>query len=190
LDSEELLAQLADIHLPAEITSWPPAPGWWILALIVLVLVVLAIRRYIRHRNLHQICQHALAELSRCYNSYANEASGGGDDLKLKYVNEFNSVIRRVALYHFPQPNVASLSGRAWVDFIREKGESSRLDDSIAAALSFGRFQTECDVDVDALNNLGEEWITSLYLGDPNSTKESLNPTASDISGVDQVTNA
>ena len=190
MDSEELLAQLADIHLPAEISYWPPAPGWWILALIVLVLMVLAIRRYIRHRNLHQICQHALAELNRCYNSYVNEASGGGDDKKLRYVNEFNSVIRRVALYHFPQSNVASLGGHAWVDFIRKKGESSKLDDSIAAALSFGRFQTECDVDVVALNSLGEEWITSLYLGDPNSTKESLNLTASETAGVDQVTNA
>jgi len=190
LDSEELLAQLADIHLPAEISYWPPAPGWWILALIVLALVVLAIRRYIRHRNLHQICQHALAELSHCYNSYAKRASADGDDQKLRYVNEFNSVIRRVALYHFPKSNVASLGGHAWVDFIRKKGESSRLDDSIAAALSFGRFQADCDVDVVALNSLGEEWITSLYIGATKSTKEGANQAASDSASLDQVTNA
>ncbi len=181
MDSEELLAQLADIHLPADISYWPPAPGWWILTLIALALLMLAIRRYIKHRNLLQICRHALAELSRCYSSYANEASGTGNNLKLKYINEFNSVIRRVAIYHFPQSNVASLGGRAWVDFIKEKGESSKLDDSIAAALSFGRFQSECDVDVIALNSMGEEWISSLYLGHPNPTKKNLNSTTSDI---------
>ncbi|MDD9889677.1 MAG: DUF4381 domain-containing protein [Gammaproteobacteria bacterium] len=84
--------------------------------------------------------------------------------LRLRYVNEFNSVMRRVALVHFPQANVASLGGDAWVDFIRQKGDSSGLNDEIAAALSFGRFQTQCDVDVDAMNSLGQAWITSLYL--------------------------
>jgi hypothetical protein len=64
--------------------------------------------------------------------------------------------------------NVASLGGNAWVDFIREKGDSSQLDDGIAAALSYGRFQTECEVDVEAMNNLGQQWVTSLYLGDQN----------------------
>jgi len=81
-------------------------------------------------------------------------------------------VIRRVALYHFPQAKVASLGGAAWVAFIREKGDSSRLDDDIAAALSYGRFQTECDVDVEAMNSLGQQWIASLYLGKNEASSE------------------
>ena len=66
---------------------------------------------------------------------------------------------------HFPQTNVASLGGDDWVDFIRKKGDSSLLSEKIAAAISYGRFQTACDVDVDILNNLGHIWIRSLYLG-------------------------
>ena len=95
------------------------------------------------------------------------------DRLKLRFVNEFNSVMRRVALYHFPQANVASLAGVAWVDFIREKGDSSLLNDEIAQALSYGRFQTKIEVDVDALNSLGQQWITSLYLSQPETNAES-----------------
>ena len=34
------LAQLRDIHLPPPIEWWPPAPGWYVLALIVLGAVV------------------------------------------------------------------------------------------------------------------------------------------------------
>ncbi|MEC7549612.1 MAG: DUF4381 domain-containing protein, partial [Pseudomonadota bacterium] len=45
MDSEELLAQLADIHLPAEISFWPPAFGWWILALLLLVAGSFATRK-------------------------------------------------------------------------------------------------------------------------------------------------
>ena len=164
MDSEELLAQLADIHLPAPVSLWPPAPGWWLLALLCAVAAYLLLQRYLRYWRLHQVCQHALAELARCYKDFANAGDQDGAALKLRYVNAFNAVLRRVALVHFPAANVASLGGAAWVDFIREKGDSSLLTDDIAAALSYGRFQTECEVDVDAMDRLGQAWISSLYL--------------------------
>ena len=36
---DEALKQLSDIVLPADISIWPPAPGWWILAAILLILL-------------------------------------------------------------------------------------------------------------------------------------------------------
>jgi len=164
MDSEELLAQLADIHLPEAVGFWPPAPGWWALAVLVLIAVALLGRLWWRRHQKQLICRHALAELDTCYERLG---AAGGDPAKarLAYINEVNAVLRRVALVHFPQTNVASLDGRNWVDFIRENGDSSRLDDELAAALSYGRFQTRCDVDVDALYALGRDWISSQYLG-------------------------
>lgn len=162
MDSEELLAQLADIHLPQPVGFWPPAPGWWVLALAILILGYFLVRKYLRYSRLHKVCNHALAELERCYASLA--AAGADESHKLRYINEVNSVLRRVALVHYPHAAIASLDGSAWVDFIREKGESSAMTDEIAAALSFGRFQKRCDVDVDALHHFGRDWISSLYL--------------------------
>lgn len=164
MDSEELLAQLADIHLPEPVGFWPPAPGWWVLAIIVLILAGLAIRQYMRHARLRKVCDYALAELTRCYDKLEANTAENPSESKLRYINEVNSVLRRVALVHFPQSAIASLDGTAWVDFIREKGESSAMTDEIAAALSFGRFQKQCDVDVDALDNFGRLWVSSLYL--------------------------
>ncbi len=164
MDSEELLAQLADIHLPEPVGLWPPAPGWWVLAFALLALAWYGIRQYRQYRRLHKVCQHALAELERCESRLAAAPADALDAAKLRYLNEVNSVIRRVALVHYPQASIASLDGSAWVDFIREKGESSGMTDQIAAALSYGRFQKRCDVDVDALGRFGRQWVTSLYL--------------------------
>lgn len=164
MDSEELLAQLADIHLPEPVGLWPPAPGWWILALLLLVSAVLGTRRFIRYDRLRKVCRHALAELDLCLARLNSAAASDSDVAKLRYINEVNTVLRRVALVHFPLAASASLDGNAWVDFIRQKGESSAMTEEIAAALSYGRFQKQCKVDVDALNDFGRRWITSLYL--------------------------
>ena len=165
MDSEELLAQLADIHLPEAVSFWPPAPGWWILAALLLALLIFLGRKYAYYLKQQKISKYALAELERCYADYSSGASQDVDQTKLRYVNAFNAVIRRVALVHYPQANVASLAGAAWVDFIREKGDSSLMTGEIAEALKHGRFQTKCDVDVDSLQQLGEHWIYSLYRG-------------------------
>ncbi|HEY8518475.1 MAG TPA: DUF4381 domain-containing protein [Gammaproteobacteria bacterium] len=38
---------LRDIHMPDSVSWWPPAPGWWILAGLLLALAALwAVRRY------------------------------------------------------------------------------------------------------------------------------------------------
>ena len=47
MDSEELLEQLADIHLPTEISYWPPAPGWWILSILVVIGVIYLLKSYL-----------------------------------------------------------------------------------------------------------------------------------------------
>ena len=171
MDSEELLEQLADIHLPLEISYWPPAPGWWVLAFLLLAGIIFLFNRFFEHHTQRKICRYALSELENCLHNFSqDEGILDANSLRIRYVNSFNSVIRRVALVHFPEENVASLSGDAWVDFIRKKGNSPHITEEIAAALSFGRFQTECDFDIQEMNDLGKNWITALYLK-PNQKK-------------------
>lgn len=180
MDSEELLAQLADIHLPEPVSYWPPAIGWWILALSALIAIVLLGRRFAAHRRQLKIRQYALAELNRCYDRYSHAAASENQQSTLNYVNDFNTVIRRVALVHYPQANVASLDGASWVDFIQEKGESSLMSKEITVALKHGRFQSKCEVDVDAMQSFGEQWVQSLYT-DSTKSKDSL---ANDSKGL------
>jgi len=167
MDSAELLAQLADIHLPEAISFWPPAPGWWLLGIALLaVLVVTGIRIAAMVRS-RRICAFALAELDRIYTAYSQAESAGGDEqieaARLLFINDLNAVLRRVALWHYPNAGIASLGGRAWVDFIREKGDASRINEDIAGALREGRFKPHCDIDVEGLKEFGRHWISSLY---------------------------
>jgi hypothetical protein len=177
MDSAELLEQLADIHLPGPVSFWPPAPGWWLLALLSIAALTWLMLKALEARRQRQICTFALQELDKAYDAFRGQQSSDpelSNQATLSFLNEFNAVLRRVALWHFPRHNIASLGGRAWVDFIREKGESSLLSDEIAAALEEGRFKTQCDIDPEQLHQFGERWIVSLYMnrsgsqGSPN----------------------
>jgi hypothetical protein len=68
-----------------------------------------------------------------------------------------------VALYHFGNTEIASLGGSQWVDFMRKSGNAELLDTQISDALSYGRFRTDIDVDVDNFYAFGRQWISSLY---------------------------
>ena len=163
MDSDELLEQLADIHLPIDISYWPPAPGWWFLGLLCLAAITYLTRNYLFRRHLQKVCKAALAELDDCYKQFSMTNSQNNNDLKIRYINKVNSILKRVALVHYPHSRVAGLGGRDWVDFIKEKGDSTLLDNETAEALGFGRFQAKCEYDADTLNELGHAWVSSLY---------------------------
>ncbi len=176
MDSEELLAQLADIHLPEAVSFWPPAPGWWLLAVILLIAFVVAARKIAQQKRLLKIRKFALAELENCYRTFAESDQTDLNELKLRYANQFNSVLRRVALYHYPGKNVASLSGQDWLDFIIQSGDSSLMNEEIAGSLKDGRFQLHCDVNVEDMHEFGRVWVASLYQHRDIAEDRAANP--------------
>ena len=165
MDSEELLAQLADIRLPGEISWWPPAPGWWILSAIVLVSSIFAWRAYARARDTKLLLRFALAELERCMTNYRQQAAGNGSIAGLNLLNATNSVLRRVALFHNPHSAIASLSGEDWAQFLSLSSTSASplLTDSLREGFASGRFQRELTVDAEALHTFANGWIKDQY---------------------------
>jgi len=179
MDSTDPLSQLADIHLPAEIGFWPPAPGWWLLlALLAAVLVWLGVRQFKQWQQQRRY-NFALVELQKCYQSY-NSAAPVDDELqnaaKMDLINGVNAVLRRVALKHFPDDQVASLSGEQWVAFIRTSSTSTLLDEQIATVLAQGRFARRCDIDTEKLHAMAQQWIKGLYLAKIESTQSLPTP--------------
>ena len=52
MNPQDPLAQLRDIHLPEPVSWWPPAPGWWLLAVLVLIaLVAISVFFYKRYQH-------------------------------------------------------------------------------------------------------------------------------------------
>ncbi len=106
----DLLAQLAPEHAPPPLPWWPPAPGWWLLGLLVILAPLLLAWRW---RNpLRRPRRAALRELA---------AARGLPAARLA-AHIIENVLRRYALAVFPRAEVARLSGAAWLAFLAEHG--------------------------------------------------------------------
>tara|TARA_R100001039_G_scaffold31155_1_gene23450 strand:- start:8995 stop:9537 length:543 start_codon:yes stop_codon:yes gene_type:complete len=172
---------MADIHLPAEPGIWPLAPGWWVLAALLLALLIYGAWRLHQRLQLHRRYRSALRELDKCLAALQANAGAEGPSMeqRLGYVNDVNSVLRRVALLHFEQSRVAGLSGQDWVAFIRQHDRAGRLTPALASALAEGRFAPRCDVDTQALHGMARDWIKNLYLSKikPSAISRPSTPT-------------
>ncbi len=146
------LAQLRDIHLPDAIGWWPLAPGWYLLAITVLLILVVSlffsVRRYINGRSR----RHALHLLATYQQQYQEEMN---HSLTAARVSE---LLKRVALVYFPRAEVASLTGEAWLHFLNSTARGVDFND-VRQELLEAPYESTFSRDLGSLFNIARRWI-------------------------------
>ncbi len=146
--------ELKDIHLPDAVAWWPPAPGWWLLAIVALVLAALAWRRYARrdHKPLRAL---SLAELARIRSAVA-----AGED-RHAAINQLAGLLRRILISYRGRDGFADSTGAAWAAQIRELSAAG-FSDADLELLGRARYRRAVEADVAALLDAGERWVRNL----------------------------
>jgi hypothetical protein len=151
------LADLRDWHLPDPVSWWPPAPGWWLLTAVVLLLAVWLARRLARRHQCGAPARRALLELS------ALRAGLAADGDTRAYAAGLSGLLRRLALARFPRDQVAGLIGQAWLDFLDATGGGQGFRQGPGQALAGLAFSGDLGdldrPDPDALAELVATWI-------------------------------
>lgn len=145
------LAQLADIHLPPPVASFPWAPGWWILLATAVIVLVYGIFWYRTQRNKSAFRRAAIAELN-------DIALIETDSL---FAQQLNQLLRRVALHSYPKEKIAGLSGDKWMDFLYQScGEKPVFTDANLEAILQAAYQSSAQaLQRDALIAESRTWI-------------------------------
>ena len=104
------LQNLHDIVVPEPPPLWPPAPGAWVLAVVLLVIVagLMVAWRRARARSAYRRAGLVLLEGARTN-------------------REINIVLKRVALACWPRPEVAPLWGEDWTAFLDRSCRRTRF---------------------------------------------------------------
>jgi hypothetical protein len=121
------LEGLHDIHLPPPVSFWPPAPGWWALAaLLVLLGAALAWELRRRRASVRRLALRELAELASRF---------GEQPDRVALAVSLSTLLRRVALARRARAEVASLHGEAWIAYLTQGSQRRELSPHVARDL-------------------------------------------------------
>ena len=113
---------LREIHLPENVGWWPPAPGWWLLPVLLLLGLAAAwYGRLLYRRRKFSAINMARKELAGIRSRYAADRDAG------RCVRSVSSLLRRVSISVFPRAESAGLTGDEWVAFLLSGNRHSTL---------------------------------------------------------------
>ena len=137
------LDRLHDIVTPPPIPWWPPAPGWYVVGAIVLILVLLLmVRSWLRWRA----------------NAYRREALHALDSAV--DVATIAALLRRTALAESSRSEIAALTGNAWVDWLAARSPEP-VPPAIREQLVTGSYAPGARSDLTAVRAWAAHWIAA-----------------------------
>jgi len=106
------LDNLRDIHIPSDVSLWPPAPGWWILAVLVLLISFWTFNKLRAQHQKKQLFRATHTELDDLENRFQEHQD------KVRLIKEYSILLRRVAIVVFSRDSIAALTGSQWLTFL------------------------------------------------------------------------
>nr|WP_256260883.1 DUF4381 domain-containing protein [Shewanella sp. NIFS-20-20] len=100
------MASLHDIQLPADVSAWPLALGYWLLLAIALILVVSTLAWWRQSRRAKVARQQALLLLAQL------------DLNSPDYPHQVNILLKRAAMSYYPRHSLSNLSDSAWFTWL------------------------------------------------------------------------
>ena len=154
--------QLRDIHLPVEVSWWPPAIGWWVVAALLLIALFLLFKRRRQTPAVSRrlVCEPALAELNRLEQEYADDPA--------QLIKEISVLLRRSAISLYGRHRVSGLSGAAWLAFLDQQSSRSEFDGRFHKMLTELPYREHSEVAAADLVTAVREWLVAQEQGNPH----------------------
>lgn len=146
---------LKDIHIPDTLWWWPLAPGWWILA-VLLVLLVYALPKLLRWLRYKPVRSLSLKQLNRIKQDYKQQTDHRQTLLAL------TTLLRRTVMSQSGRVGNAGLVGDDWVKQLNQMSSSVSFSAQQGELLTDGRYRAVIEGDIDNLLESCEAWIKSL----------------------------
>ena len=147
------LTQLKPLHLPHAISAWPPAPGWFLLIIIILALFSLLLFNWLQRRKQTRPKKIALAHLQSL------EVACQDPKYTTQVLSDVSKLLKRVALLHHPRQEVAGLSGQQWLAFLDATGLTEEFSTGIGRILVSSAYSQRIPKNAQALFPLVRQWI-------------------------------
>jgi hypothetical protein len=144
---------LKDLQLPEPSHFWPPALGWWVLAVALIILVFLAFRWWQRNQRLAclALAKKQLQAIKRIHKEQPIES-----------IQAVSILLKRVAITVSPTQHVAGLIGLAWLVYLDKSLTGKPFSEGVGKCLVVAPYCETPDVSqLTELINLTERWLSA-----------------------------
>ena len=155
MSEENPLVNLKDIHLPPPVSFWPPAPGWWILAVLLISSLFIGGVLFYRQHKKRKPKTEALRILKDLQILYQNSKD------EVVSLRNLSNLLRRTALTFYDNDEVASLQGSSWLEFLDKTGKTKEFSQGAGKVFGNEVFQQKVNPDMNVLFPLVKKWISS-----------------------------
>ena len=140
------LQQLKPLHLPPDPSWWPPAIGWWILLLVLIILTGWTVYKMAKFFRAMRPVRHGKYLLSDLYASLKLGHISDED-----FVHLSNQLIKRVLVPGLGKIRYSKLSGSQWLAELDSISGSNSFSQGAGKVLGNERFTENFSVDSDKL---------------------------------------
>ena len=123
------LENLRAVQIPPILDRWELAPGWWFLSFLLFFFIFFLFWLFAKTWRNKKYRREALIELE----AIDLRRQKTGDDLV--FLQESQTLLKRVALTAFPREKVAQLTDLEWINFLGRSSKKSRFEDPVAEVL-------------------------------------------------------
>ncbi|GGF87181.1 MULTISPECIES: DUF4381 domain-containing protein [Cysteiniphilum] len=110
----DVLAGLKDIHLPPAVSIWPLAVGWYILAVVVLVVIALMIWFLAKKIKAHRHKQAIISLFDTTVQTTQSERPQA-------LISEISTFLKRVIMQELKADNAHLYFGEDWLKFLDQQ---------------------------------------------------------------------
>lgn len=141
------LSRLHDLVELPPIVWWPPAPGWDVAGILLLVLLLWSLYRWAVWWRKNAYRREALKLLKAL-------------PVDTSSLPKLDELLKRVALSAYPREQVASLNGVAWLEFLDRAANSKEFMKGAGRVLGEAAYVSEnSQADVRPVMTVAENWI-------------------------------
>lgn len=127
MDPEQI--PLRDLHLPEVVSWWPLAPGWWVLIALAAVALIYLLRLYLRTRARGAARRHAMRQLDVLTTEFEQHHDA------VAFSSGLSELLRRTMLAYAPRPEIAGLTGDAWLEWLDRGLDNPRFQSATGRKL-------------------------------------------------------
>lgn len=147
MKTQDVLAQLQDIHTPESIGLWPLAWGWWFIIVVFVLMIGWTIHHLLKINKRNKAKKQALTLLEELDLTTPSAAL------------DINSILKRVCLAYFAREDIANLTGENWHQWLNKANPHVQIPLEL---LSLGYQANIPDYQVQQLHQHTTNWIQHL----------------------------